>query len=388
MIAPGVLDIDRDALSRDELWMYRCLGLAVEGAGRVSPNPLVGAVLVGPGGRVLGEGSHQVYGGSHAEVHAIAEAERNVSKDILERATLYVNLEPCNHWGKTPPCTDLLLQYGISELVVGMADPFRDTPGAGLARLREEGVDVREGVLQNACYRLNEAYLHHLKTARPLVTVKMAQTLDGAIATASGDSRWISGKASRTLVHQWRAWTDAVLVGTGTARNDDPRLTVRHVDGPQPLRVVLDRRGSLPEDLHLFTDQHVERTMVVTGRAVEPAYATDLRKRGGSVLKVPEFDGHLRLEALLNTLGRLRTPEGRTVQSVFVEAGSGLSTALFRKQLVDRLFLFIAPKLLGGGKPMVGDLGIGRMEDAISFGEGFWTAIGEDMLYSGYRHEV
>ncbi len=170
-IAPGLLDIDVSSLCGDERWMYRCLELASGGAGNVSPNPLVGAVVVGPGGEVLGEGRHEVYGGSHAEVHAIEEAERTHSKELLARATLYVNLEPCNHWGKTPPCTDLLLEYEIPRLVVGMMDPFPDTAGAGLERLRAEGVEVCEGILQEACYRLNESYLHHLETGRPQVTI-------------------------------------------------------------------------------------------------------------------------------------------------------------------------------------------------------------------------
>lgn len=385
-LAPGVLDIDPSSLSGDARWIYRCLELAAGGAGRVSPNPLVGAVLVGPDGRLLGEGRHEAYGGSHAEVHAIEEAERKHGTGIFERATLYVNLEPCNHRGKTPPCTDLLLEYDIPRLVVGMVDPFPDAAGTGLARLREEGVEVREGVLEEACYRLNESYLHHLDTGRPLVTVKAAQTLDASIATASGDSRWISGKTSRTLVHQWRVSTDAVLVGTGTALSDDPRLTVRHVDGPQPLRIVLDRQARLPRDLRLFTDEYVDRTIVVTSRDAAPDYAAAVQEQGGSVMRIPETDEHLSLERLMNTLGQLRTPDGRTVQSILVEAGSELSTALFSREMVDRFFLFIAPKLLGDGKPMVEDLGIVEMKDALTFVQAAWKPVGEDMLFCGYRH--
>lgn len=367
--------------------MARCLELAQRGAGAVSPNPMVGAVIVDPAGTVLGEGWHQQYGGPHAEVHAIHNAETQHEPEALHDATLYVNLEPCVHHGKTPPCTHLILEKNIPRVVVGMVDPFASVSGRGVQRLREGGVDVTVGVLEEACKRLNEAFVHHVETGRPLVTLKMAQTLDGRIATPTGDSQWISGPAARTLVHRWRSELDGVLVGSGTARADDPRLTVRHVDGPQPLRLVLDRTGSLPADLHLFTDEVVDRTIAVVGEGHGlPAYADALRAAGGRLVRVPETeDDHLNLMALLTRLGgRGEDP----VQSLLVEAGPGLATALFRHDLVDRFFCFLAPKLIGDGMPSLRSLGIEQMDDALTFAESAWEPIGDDLLFRGYRRAV
>ena len=249
---------------------------------------MVGAVLVGPEGTVLGEGWHRQYGGPHAEAHAIQDAEDAHGPDTLRDATLYVNLEPCSHHGKTPPCTDLILEKGIPRLVVGTVDPFPSVKGRGIRRLREHGVEVQVGVLRSDCFRLNEAFFHHVETGRPLVTLKVAQTLDGQVATRTGDSQWISGEASRTLVHRWRAELDGVMVGSGTARSDDPRLTVRHVDGAQPVRVVLDREGSLSPQLSVLTDDHAANTVVAVAEGTTPPYADALRDRGGHVVSVPE----------------------------------------------------------------------------------------------------
>ncbi|HLT45969.1 MAG TPA: bifunctional diaminohydroxyphosphoribosylaminopyrimidine deaminase/5-amino-6-(5-phosphoribosylamino)uracil reductase RibD, partial [Rubricoccaceae bacterium] len=370
--------------------MRRCLDLAARGAGHVSPNPLVGAVLVGPAGEVLGEGWHRAWGGPHAEVEAVRDAEARGHGDRLAEATLYVSLEPCSHHGKTPPCTDLVLEKRIPRVVVAHEDPFPAVGGRGLARLRAAGVDVTVGVLEREAKRLNEAFLRHVAAGRPLVTLKWAQTLDGQVATASGDSRWVSSEASRTLVHRWRAEADAVLVGAGTARADDPRLTVRHVDGRQPLRVVLDRTGALPTSLRLFSDEHAGRTVAVVGEGARPAYAGALEAAGGRVLRAPEPDGHLDLGAVLDRLGAGDgLPDGvRPVQSLLVEAGPGLATALLRRDLADRLFAFVAPKVLGAGTPAVGDLGVGRMAEARAFAEATWEVVGPDVLFRGYLRAV
>ncbi|RMH69876.1 MAG: bifunctional diaminohydroxyphosphoribosylaminopyrimidine deaminase/5-amino-6-(5-phosphoribosylamino)uracil reductase RibD [Bacteroidetes bacterium] len=365
--------------------MQRCLDLAVRGAGAVSPNPMVGAVVVGSGGEVLGEGWHERYGGPHAERQAVAEVERRYGASVLREATLYVNLEPCNHHGKQPPCTDLILEKAIPRVVVGMVDPFPAVAGGGIARLREHGVAVTVGVLEAACWRLNEAFVHHVTTGRPLVTLKIAQTLDGRIATATGDSRWVSGPEARALVHRWRARLDGVLVGSGTARMDDPALTVRHVGGRQPVRLVLDRTGTLPPGLQVFTDAWVRHTTAVVAPGAAPAYAEALQASGGRLLTVPEVGGHLDLPALLAHLGREGGRDGLPLQSLLVEAGPGLATALMRQDLVDRLYLFIAPKLVGDGRPAFGALGIERMREALGFAESAWEPVGEDLLFRGYR---
>ncbi len=374
--------------SDDERWMRRCLDLAARGAGRVSPNPMVGAVLVDAGGTLLGEGWHAAYGGPHAEPHAVAEAEQHHGPKALREAALYVNLEPCNHHGKTPPCVDLILEKGIPRVVAGMVDPFAEVAGRGLARLRERGVAVELGVLEKECRRFNEAFVHHVQTRRPLVTLKIAQTLDGFVATESGDARWVSGLAARERGHQWRAELDGVLVGSGTARQDDPALTVRHAEGRQPLRFVLDRAGTLSPHLNLFTDAFRHLTTAVVGEAARPAYADALHAAGGRLLRLPERDGHLDLDALLAHLGREGGREGRPLQSLLVEAGPGLATALLRQDLVDRLFLFVAPKLLGSGVPALHSLGLTRMAAALPFAEHTWEPIEGDFLFRGYRRAV
>ncbi|WP_022835542.1 bifunctional diaminohydroxyphosphoribosylaminopyrimidine deaminase/5-amino-6-(5-phosphoribosylamino)uracil reductase RibD [Salisaeta longa] len=372
--------------SSDARWMARCLTLARRGTGFVSPNPRVGAVIVGADGTVLGEGYHARYGEAHAEARALADARATHDAAALRQATLYVNLEPCNHHGKTPPCTDRILAHDIPRVVVGMVDPFPAVAGRGIERLRAAGVDVTVGVLPERCYRLNEAFVHHVRTGRPLVTLKIAQTLDGRIATRTGDSRWISGTEARTMVHAWRAAADGVLVGAGTAAADNPRLTVRHVEGPQPQRLVLDRRGTLDPSLHLFSDDQAATTTAVLGATrAAPPYAEALRAAGGRVLRIPERDGHLDLSVLLQHLGD-GAGEARPVQSLLVEAGPGLATALVRQALVDRFFLFIAPKLVGAGRPTLRDLGIEAMAEARTFAAGAWEPVGDDMLFRGYMH--
>ena len=371
--------------------MHRCLALARRGAGTASSNPLVGSVVVAPDGTVLGEGYHARYGEAHAEVNAIAAAEARHGTDALQSATLYVNLEPCSHHGKTPPCADLILHKGIPRVVVGMVDPFPRVAGGGIARLRAAGVDVTVGVLEVECQRLNEAFVHHVATGRPLVTLKVALTLDGAIATRTGDSRWVSGEAARTLVHRWRSHLDGVLVGSGTARADDPALTVRHVEGRQPGRVVLDRTGGLAPTLRLFTDAHAAMTVVAVSEDAQPPYADALTDRGGTLLRVPtvaDEDGdHLDLGAVLDALGAGVGPH-RPMQSLLVEAGPGLATALFAQELVDRFFCFVAPKVVGAGTPVLHDLGISRMAEARTFADHRGEVVGEDMLFRGYVRRV
>ncbi len=368
--------------------MQRCLELAARGAGHVSPNPMVGAMLVDAAGTVLGEGWHQEYGGPHAERHAIAEALRRHSPEALHTSTLYLNLEPCNHQGKTPPCTELILEKSIPRLVVGMVDPFPKVAGSGIARLRDQGLEVTVGVLEKTCRRFNEAFVHHLATGRPLVTLKIAQTLDGHVATTSGEAQWISGEAARRLTHQWRAELDGMLVGSGTARQDDPALTVRLVEGRQPVRLVLDRAGTLPPHLKLFCDAFRPLTTAIVGETAEPAYADALLAAGGRLLRLPETDGHLDLDALLQRLGHDGGRDGLPMQSLLVEAGPGLATALLRQDLVDRFFLFVAPKLFGDGVRALAGLGINRLTDALTFAEHSWEMTGEDFLFRGYLRKV
>ena len=367
--------------------MQRCLDLAQQGAGNVSPNPMVGSVIVGGDGNVLGEGFHGCFGGPHAEVEAFRDGEERGFGGRLSETTLYVNLEPCSHHGKTPPCADLILEKQISRVVVGMEDPNSNVAGRGIARLREAGVEVTVGVLEKEAKRLNEAFVKHVTTGRPLVTLKIAQTLDGKIAAPDGAPLAITSLESRTLVHRWRSELDAVLVGSGTALADDPQLSVRHpaeagqaAEGRQPVRVVLDRAGELPASLRLFSDDHVSQTVAVIGEEAAPAYKSELIAAGGRVVRAPEAEGHLDLRAVLEILG---VGEGlhQPIQSVLVEAGPGLATALLRQDLADRLFVFTAPSILGEGVPAFAHW---FAEEPVSFADIEWERVGDDVLFRGF----
>lgn len=373
--------------SHDHRWMERCLELAAEGAGYVSPNPMVGCVIVGSDGTILGKGWHRQFGGPHAEVNAIRAAEDAGHGEQLASSTMYVSLEPCSHHGKTPPCVDLILEKRIPRVVVAMHDPNPDVAGSGVAALQRAGVDVRDGVMTHEACRLNEAFIHHVSTGRPLVTLKIAQSLDGSTATRTGDSRWISSPDSRALVHRWRSQIDAVMVGTGTALTDDPALTVRHVEGRQPWRIVLDRTGRLPADLRLFADEHVDRTICLVGTGCRPRYAEAVESRGGHVIETPEKDSALDLPAALAALGS-GSADVPPIQSVIVEGGSVLSTSLIGSGLVDRLQVFVAPRIVGGGKPSFGDFGTSEVEGAYTFAEHQWEHVGTDVLFTGYRYSA
>lgn len=379
---------DRASRNAHEKWMAFCLDLARQGAGLVSPNPMVGAVLVGTDDTLLGQGLHHEYGGPHAEVYAIRDAERRYGPDALEHATLYVSLEPCSHTGKTPPCVDHILKKRIPRVVVGTRDPFIEKFGSGVERLREQDVEVVEGVLEAECKRLNEAFLHHVRTRRPLVTLKMAQTLDARLAGASGASQWISGDLSRRLAHHWRAETDGVLVGTETARQDNPSLTVRHVEGRHPVRIALDRAGRLPADLNLFADGQADKTMVVAAESARIPYEEALLERGGRVLRVAERDGALDLREMLEALGESGGRDGLPMQSLLVEGGAALAASLLRQDLADRLFLFIAPKALGAGPVSIDGIGREDLAEALTFAEHAWESVGEDMVFKGYRRAL
>ena len=358
--------------------MQRALSLAEKGRGYVSPNPMVGCVVVSKEGDLIGEGFHERFGKEHAEVLAL----RSVKNDSqLEGATVYVTLEPCSHHGKTPPCADLLASKPLERVVVAMTDPTEKVNGKGLKRIRDEGIKVDEGLLEDEARKLNEAWIHHNELGRPFVTLKIAQTADGYIAAPNGDSKWISSKASRERVHRWRSRQDAVMVGRNTALHDNPSLTVRMVEGRQPKRVVIDGPFELPRNLNLFSDQFEEKTIIIThNKQKSQAEADPMLKMlqsnyfRGEIIQVDEQNGHVRLKQALRSLGDLG------ITSLLVEGGQQLSSALLKKGLVDRLQLFIAPKILGGGTKSILGLNVNRMEDIVPFRYFSWERVGPDML--------
>lgn len=307
----------------DAFFMRRCLELAQWGAGSVSPNPMVGSVIV-YNGNIIGEGYHQKFGGPHAEVHAIASV---ADEQLLRDATLYVTLEPCAHFGKTPPCSDLLVQKGFSRVVIGCRDPHIEVAGKGIAKLQAARITVTEGVLEAECMKCNEAFIKSHTVGLPFVAIKLAQSLDGKIATSLGASHWITGEEARNEVHRLRSIYDAVLIGEATVRADDAELTVRHCPGRNPLRVVLDRRLSLPPSAKIFNAE--APTIVFASSSWERLPKVELlREKGITVLFINEHAGELDLRHVLVELHK------RQVLSVMVEGGSRLSASFVRAGLV------------------------------------------------------
>jgi diaminohydroxyphosphoribosylaminopyrimidine deaminase/5-amino-6-(5-phosphoribosylamino)uracil reductase len=359
------------ASPRDELYMSRALALAARGRRWVSPNPMVGAVLV-RGGEIIGQGCHRRFGGPHAEVEALRDL-----KGPLRDATLYVNLEPCCHHGKTPPCTGRILDAGVGRVVVGVLDPNPLVRGKGVEELRSRGVEVMVGVLEERCRELNRVFFHWMEKGLPWVTLKWAQSLDGRIAARSGDSRWISSAGSRRMAHVLRAEHDAILVGAGTVRRDDPRLTVRHVRGRDPLRVVLASNLAVPQNARVLETREPggRRCWVACTEPVDSKLRLALEGRGARVLVCPgDGKGGVDLAHLLRELAR----EG--VSSLLVEGGASTITSFIKAALVQRIVCFVAPILLGRGIEAVGELGLERVSQAIRLGAWRVRRLGPDLM--------
>lgn len=352
-----------------ERYMRLALREARRGLGRTSPNPAVGAVLV-KGGRVVGRGHHARAGSPHAEVVAIRDAGPKA-----RGADLYTTLEPCDHFGRTPPCSLAILESGVRRVFSGSADPNPRVKGRGIRRLRRAGVEVETGVLREACDALNEPWFRFITTGRPHVTLKVASTLDGRIATDSGDSRWVTGPAARAHVHRIRDAADAVLVGAGTARADDPRLTARLPGGRgrDPLRVVLDSRLELPASLRLFRQRSAAPTVVAHVSGEPPARPG----RGVEYLRCRARRGRVDLPDLLARLGQ------RGVTTLLVEGGAQVNRAFLEAGLVDQVLLFLAPKLALGGLSWVGGASPSRMADSLPLRDLRVRRLGEDLLISG-----
>ena len=353
---------------KDEQYMKRTLQLARRGMGKVSPNPLVGAVIV-RAGRIIAEGWHREFGADHAEIDAINKASGGV-----RGATMYVTLEPCCHWGKTPPCVDTLIEQGIKQVVIGTLDPHPLVDGKGAQILRDHGIEVVKGVLEQEARELNEVYLHHTQTGLPFVTVKYAQSLDGRIATSQGNARWISSEASRKLAHRLRAQHDAIMVGIGTVLADDPLLTVRLVKGRNPLRICLDSRLRIPAHSKLLQDEG--GTLIVTTEANAKEKIETLQKKGKEVLVAQrDRDGRVELVSVMKKLAE------RDISSLLVEGGKEIITSLLKEGLVNRMVVITAPLILGKGIEAIGDLGITDLQGAIRPSSYKVSRAGEDVIF-------
>jgi len=343
---------DVRAIGDDARWMTRALDLAARGQGRVEPNPMVGCLLV-HAGRVVGEGWHATFGGPHAEVMALRAAG-----PAARKATAFVTLEPCCHQGKTPPCTKELIRAGIRRAVIAEQDRFPQVDGGGIAELKAAGIEVVVGEMASQAHALNAPYHKLLRTGRPWVIAKWAMTLDGKIATSAGDSQWISGEASREIVHALRGRMDAIVVGRRTARIDDPALTVRPPGPRTPTRIVVDTSARLPRDSRLVRSAHETPVLVACGESVSEEAVRRLTDAGVQCLLCAGSDPNERLAWLLDELGR------RRMTNVLIEGGGELLGSLLDIRAIDEVHCFIAPKIVGGrqARSPLGGVGVPRMD--------------------------
>ena len=361
-------------MSNDEKYMRLTIELAEKAKGRTSPNPMVGAVIV-KDGEIVGRGYHQKAGTPHAEIHAIEDAGEK-AKD----ATIYVSLEPCSHYGRTPPCTQAIINAGLSRVVMAMTDPNPRVDGGGKAILESHGIEVTTGILENEARKLNEFFIKYITTKLPFIIMKTAMTLDGKIATHSGKSKWITSEESRRLVHLIRNEVDAVMVGIGTLIKDDPSLTMRLPDGEgrDAIRIILDSHARILLDSKVLNQESDARTIVaVTSSA--PEDKIEQIKQKAEVIVIPEKDGRVDILELMKKLGQME------ITSVMIEGGAEVNASALRAGIVDRVMFFIAPKIFGGSdapSPVGGD-GVDEPDDAILLKDISVEQIGKDVLVTG-----
>jgi diaminohydroxyphosphoribosylaminopyrimidine deaminase/5-amino-6-(5-phosphoribosylamino)uracil reductase len=357
----------------DEYYMRIALKLALKAKGNTSPNPLVGAVIV-KHGQIVGSGFHRQAGLEHAEIVALQEAGKKA-----KGATLFVTLEPCMHFGRTPPCTNRILQSGIKEVVVGMIDPNPLNNGKGLSILKENKIKVKVGVLQDELHKINETFIKFITTRMPFVTVKVAESLDGRIATYTGDSRWVSSDKSRAFAHRLRKDYDAIMVGVNTVLRDNPRLDA-WFSKKHPVKVIVDSNLSTPENSNIFLGQS---PVILATLPSRPGQETENRKtlaRKAKILEVKEKSGQVNLRDTLKKLA------GFGITSVIVEGGGMLIGSLFDEKLVDKIMFFISPKIIGG-KEATGAVmgkGITRMDQAVKLEGVKFRRLSEDLLVEAY----
>jgi diaminohydroxyphosphoribosylaminopyrimidine deaminase/5-amino-6-(5-phosphoribosylamino)uracil reductase len=357
----------------DERWMKQVLRLAEKGWGRTSPNPLVGAVLV-KNGNVVGKGYHAKAGEAHAEIMALQQA-----KEEARGAVLYLNLEPCTHYGKTPPCVHQVIQSKVKRVVIGMEDPNPLVNGKGVEILRRAGLKVDVGILKKECQRLNEAFSKFILKKEPFVILKAAATLDGKIATRNGDSKWISGEASRHLVHRWRDRVDGVLVGIGTVLKDDPMLTARIRKGRDPYRIVLDSRLKIPEKAKVIRTSP-SKTIIASTEKAPKGKIEKLEQRGVQILLLDSKQGKINLKSCLSKLGEMG------MMSLMVEGGSQVNGSFLDQGLIDKFFLFLSPKIMGDPQALgiFGGKGVSRVQESTVLKEIMTRKIGEDIFIESY----
>jgi len=356
--------------------MEMALDLARQGEGFTSPNPMVGAVVV-KDGKIVGTGYHECAGKPHAEVNALNDAGK-----LADGATLYVTLEPCNHTGRTPPCTRKILETGIRRVVMAMADPNSDVIGGGAEFLKQRGVEIATGIGENRAGKLNEAFIKYVQTKRPFVIVKCAATLDGRIATRTGDSKWVTGEMARKYVHRLRHAVDAIMVGINTVQTDNPSLTTRleHGEGKDPVRIILDTHLSISPDARVLRQDSASETILVTGTLDNPAEKTISDELNARVIESPLKNGLVDLNDLMPRLGSMG------IISLLIEGGSRVLASAFCSGIVDKVCFFYAPKILGGddGIPICSGPSPELMEQAIGIKDLTVHRFGDDVMIEGY----
>ncbi len=362
-------------LNLDEMYMQRAFELAELALGRTNPNPLVGAVIV-KDGEIIGEGYHHKAGTPHAEIHALRQASETACG-----ATLYVTLEPCCHYGKTPPCTDAIIEAGLKRVVVAMKDPNPIVAGKGISRLQEAGISVQVGVLEQQARRLNEVFIKHILTGMPFVAIKTAMSIDGKIACSSGDSKWMTNEAARLHVHRLRNIYDAIMVGIGTVLIDNPRLNTRlpNEAGQDPVRVILDTYLQIPLQSNIVKTAS-QRTIIFCSDQADPKKEKQLIDAGIEIHKLDAKNGNVPLDKALRKLYELQ------ICSVMVEGGGEVNASLVNQRLVDKIYSFVGAKIVGGkGSPTpVGGTGIQNMNEALLLSSIEIQRFGDDLLITGY----
>ncbi|MEN6413675.1 MAG: bifunctional diaminohydroxyphosphoribosylaminopyrimidine deaminase/5-amino-6-(5-phosphoribosylamino)uracil reductase RibD [Veillonellales bacterium] len=357
----------------DEFYMRQALHIAQNALGRTSPNPMVGAVVV-KNGEIVGYGWHKRAGTPHAEIHALKQAG-----ELAAGATLYVTLEPCCHHGRTGPCTEAVIHAGIKKVVIAMTDPNPLVAGCGLAKLREAGIEVIEGVLANEAAQMNEVFIKWIATKMPFGVLKTAMTLDGKIATSTGDSQWITGPAARQRGHQFRSQYDGIVVGIGTVLADNPSLTARIPNGRNPIRIIVDTMARTPLTAKVVADQ-LAPTIIAVSPLAPAERVSALKNKGIEILTIPPDNSGLDLQSLFLELGE------KEITSILIEGGARINASALEANIVDKIHCFIAPKIIGGktAPGPVGGQGIANLSAAVLLENSTMEYVGEDILISAY----
>ena len=357
--------------------MKLALELAKKGIGRVHPNPMVGAVIV-KDGKILGQGYHKKCGEGHAEVNAFKDAEEK--NENVEGAEMYVTLEPCSHFGKTPPCADKIIEKKISKVFIGTLDPNPLVAGRGVKKLKDAGIYVEYGILESECYKLNEVFMKYIVKKEPFVVMKTGMSLDGKIATYSGESKWITEEKSREDVHNLRNELTGIMVGINTVLKDNPQLTCRVNGGRNPIRIIVDSTLKIPIDCKIVNTAKEVETIIATTDKANLDKINSLEDKGVKIIVVPSKNGKVNLKELMTILGKLK------IDSILLEGGGTLNFSALEEGIVDKVKIYIAPKIIGGkdSKTPIEGKGIDNLKDAFKLTNLSVSTIKEDILVEGY----